>query len=168
MNSCEYRVIVSMKIGLFTSVVCIFVCLLFSVDARCWVHCPAFQYNVLQPYCYLNDEEGDWYCFIIVYPSYLTELESRDWNKVNLFINLTNSTSLTLFNHLSDHELELRAFRNIDQVTTLDIRYNNLIMSHQVLYNLQNLKRIISYRAAFSHFPPFSVNSKLTYLTSNS
>ena len=171
-NNCEYRVIVSMKIGLFTSVVLsIFVCVLFikllSVDATCWAHCPASQYSVLQPYCYINDEEGDRDCRINASPSDLTELESQDWNKVNLFINVTNSVRLRVHNQLSDYELELRAFRNINQVTRLVIRYNNSIMSHFVLYNLQNLRYIHSYKVAFSHFPPFSTNSKLTYLRLN-
>ena len=95
----------------------------------------------------------------------LTELESQSWNKVNLFINVTNSVSLNVHNRLSNYGLELRAFRNIDQVTRLDIRYNNLIMSHFVLYYLQNLRDIYSYKVAFSHFPPFSINNpKLTYL----
>ena len=158
-----------MKIGLLTSVVVsIFVCVLFikllSVDATCWVHCPAFQHNVLQPYCYINDEEGDWECRIYVSSFDLTELESQSWNKVNLFINVTNSVNLRVYNILSDYGLELRAFRNIDQVTRLHISSNNLIMSHFVLHYLQNLRYIYSYRVAFSHFPPFSINSKLTYL----
>ena len=168
-NNCEYRVIVSMKIGLFTSVVVsIFVCVLFikllSVDATCWVHCPAFQHNVLQPYCYINDEEGDQYCTISVRPSDLTELESQSWNKVNLFINVTNSVSLEVDNGLSNYGVELQAFRNINQVTRLEIKFKNLIMSHFVLQYLQNLRYIDSYKVAFPHFPPFSIYSKLTYL----
>ena len=169
LNSCDYQVIVSMKTGLFTSVVvCISVCVLFikllSVNARCWVHCPAFQLNELQPYCYLNDEEGDRDCTISVTNSDLTELQSQNWNKVNLFINVTNSVSLNVFNQLSEYGLELRSFRNIEQVTRLNIWYNKLLMSHYILYNLQNLRSIVCHEVAFHHFPPFSVNSELTYL----
>ena len=169
LNSCDYQVIVSMKMGLFTSVVvCISVCVLFikllSVDARCWVHCPAIQNNALQPFCYLNDEEGDRDCYIYVNNSDLTELQSQNWNKVNLFINVTNSVYLAVWSNLSDYGLELRAFRKVDQVTGLEIRYNNLILSHNVLYYLQNLGHMYCHEVAFHHFPPFSVNSELTYL----
>ena len=169
LNSCDYQVIVSMKTGLFTCVVvCISVCVLFikllSVNARCWVHCPAFQLNELQPYCYLNDEEGDRVCQISVRTSDLTELQSQNWNKVNLFINVSNSVSLSLHNRLSEYGLELRSFRNIEQVTRLEIGYNNLIMSRYILYNLQNLRSISCYQVAFPYFPPFPVNSELTYL----
>ena len=158
-----------MKTGLFTSiVVCISVCVLFikllSVDARCWVHCPAFQHDALQPYCYLNDEEGDRVCQISVTTSDLTELQSQNWNKVNLFINVTNSVFLIVFNQLSDYGLELRAFRNIEQVTRINIQYMNLIMSYYIIYNLQNLRHIYCSAVAFPHFPPFSINSELTYL----
>ena len=158
-----------MKTGLFTSVVvCISVCVLFikllSVDARCWVHCPTFQHDVSRPFCYLNDEEGDRDCTIYVSTSDLTELQSQNWNKVNLFINVTNSVSLSVFNQLSEYGLELRSFRNIEQVTRLNIWYNKLLMSHYILYNLQNLRSIVCHEVAFHHFPPFSVNSELTYL----
>ena len=158
-----------MKTGLFTSVVvCIFVSVLFikllSVDARCWIHCPNFQFDALQPYCYINDDEGDQYCGIPVSTYHLTGLRSQNWTKVNLFINVTNSLYLSVYNYLFDYGLELRTFRNIDQVTGLDIGDNNLIMSHQVLHNLQNLRDIFCIRVAFPHFPPFSVNSKLTSL----
>ena len=158
-----------MKTGLFTSVVvCISVCVLFikllSVDARCWVDCSVYQYNVLLPYCYLNDDESDGTCDIQVSTSDLTELQSQNWTKVNLFINVTHSVDLRVTNGLSDYILELRAFRSIDQVTKLKIYYNNLIMSHQVLYNLRNLRYIYCYKVAFSHFPSFTDNSQLIYL----
>ena len=161
--------IVSMKTGLFTSVVvCISVCVLFikllSVDARCWIHCPDFQHNALQPYCYINDEEGDQSCYIEVSTSDLTELRSQNWTKVNLFINVTHSVYLSVRNQLSDYGLELRAFRNIHQVIGLVIRYNNLIISDQVLHNLRNLRSMTCYGVAFSHFPSFTDNSKLTHL----
>ena len=158
-----------MKTGLFTSVVvCIFVCVLFikllSVEARCWIHCPDYQYNVLLPYCYLNDDEGDWRCEISVGSSDLTELESRNWTKVNLFINVSHSVYLSVYNQLSDYGLELRAFRSINQVTGLEIRDNNLIMSHYILHNLANLRYMSCENVSFPHFPPFSVNSELTHL----
>ena len=159
--------------GLFTSVVvCISVCVLFikllSVNARCWVHCPTFQHDVSRPFCYLNDEEGDRDCTIDVTTSELTELQSQNWNKVNLFINVSNIVSLIVYNRLSDYGLELKAFRNIEQLTRLNIRYNNLIMSRYVLYDLQNLRSIFCDQVAFPHFPPFSVNSELTYLVVHS
>ena len=171
MNSCDFKIIiVSMKTGLFTSVVvCIFVCVLFikllSVDAICWIHCPDYQYDALRPYCYINDDERDRSCYISVSTSDLTELRSQNWNKVNLFINVTHSVYLRVYNQLSDYGLELRAFRNIDQVTRLVIWYNNLIMSDHVLHNLRNLRYMSCYRVAFSHFPSFTDNSKLTYLS---
>ena len=170
MNSCDFKmIIVSMETGLSTSVVvCIFVCVLFikllSVDARCWVHCPDYQYDALQPYCYINDDERDRSCYISVSTSDLTELRSQNWNKVNLFINVTFSVDLRVYNQLSDYGLELRAFRNIDQVTGLEVWNNNMIMSHQLLHNLQNLRHMYCVRVVFPHFPPFSVNSELTYL----
>ena len=165
-------IIVSMKTGLFTSVVvCIFVCVLFikllSVDARCWIHCPDYQYDALRPYCYINDDEIDQICNISVSTSEITELRSQNWNKVHLFINVTHSVDLRVKKELSDYGLELRAFRNIDQVTGLVIRDNNLIISHQVLYNLRNLTYMYCYKVAFSHFPSFTDNSKLTYLGLN-
>ena len=155
--------------GLFTSVVvCIFVCVLFikllSVDARCWVHCPDYQYDALRPYCYINDDERDQICIIYVSTSDLSELRSQNWNKVNLFINVTHIVYLNILNGLSDYELELRAFRNIDQVTALYIWYNKLIMSHYILHNLPNLRYMRCENLVFPHFPPFSVNSELTYL----
>ena len=151
--------------GLFTSVVvCIFVCVLFiKVDAGCWIHCPDYQYSGLQPYCYLNDEEGDQSCYITVSTSELIGLKSRNLNKINLFINVTHSVFLRLRNELFDYGLELRAFRNIDQVTKLEI-FNNLIMSHCTLHNLPNLRYIYCVRVSFPHFPSFSINSELTYL----
>ena len=170
MNSCDFKIIiVSMKTGLFTSVVvCISVCVLFikllSVDARCWIHCPDSQHDALQPYCYINDDERDQSCYISVRTSDLTGLRSQNWNKVNLFINVTHSVDLRVYNQLSDYGLELRAFRNIHQVTKLHIRHNNLITSDQVLHNLRNLRYMYCYKVAFSHFPPFTDNSKLTYL----
>ena len=170
MNSCDFKIIiVSMKTGLFMSVVvCISVCVLFikllSVDARCRVHCPDYQYDALRPYCYINDEEGDRLCGIEVRTSDLTGLRSQNWTKVNLFINVTHSVDLKVYNYLSDYGLELRAFRNIDQVTGLVIRYNKLIMSHYILHNLPNLRSMHCENVAFPHFPPFSVNSELTYL----
>ena len=170
MNSCDFKIIiVSMKTGLFTSVVvCIFVCVLFikllSVDARCWVDCSDYQYNVLLPYCYLNDDESDRTCSIQVSTSELTELRSQNWTKVNLFVNVTHSVDLRVTNGLSDYKLELRAFRKIDQVTKLEIYYKYLIMSHQVLYNLRNLRYMFCHEVSFSHFPSFTDNSKLTYL----
>ena len=158
-----------MKTGLFTSVVvCIFVCVLFikllSVDARCWIHCPDNQYDALQPYCYINDDERDQSCNIYVKTSDLTELRSQNWNKVNLFINVTHSVDLRVWNYLSVYELELRAFRCIDQVTGLYIRYNYFIISHQLLHNLQNLRNMYCYIVAFPQFPSFSGNSELTRL----
>ena len=158
-----------MKTGFFTSVVvCIFVCVLFikllSVDARCWIHCPDFQHDVLQPYCYINDDKRDRSCYIYVSTSDLTELRSQNWNKVNLFINVTHSVYLRVTNELSDYELELRAFRSIDQVTGLTIQNNYFIMSHQLLHNLQNLRYMYCLEVAFLQFPSFSGNSELTHL----
>ena len=168
-------IIVSMKTGLFTSVVvCIFVCVLFiellSVDARCWIHCPDYQYDALRPYCYINDDEIDQICNISVSTSDLSGLRSQNWNKVHLFINVRHSEYLRVKNGLSNYGLELRAFRNIDQVTgleILEIYHNYLIISHQVLYHLRNLRYMSCYKVSFSHFPPFTDNSKLTYLSLN-
>ena len=136
---------------------------LLSVDGTCWVHCPPVQY--VEPHCYLNDEQGDLYCIKTLRPSDLTELQSEDWKKVVLFINITDARGLYIDNRFTEYTLEIRAFRFIHQVTELLTYNNQYIMSHTVLHYLDNLESISLYRAVFPRFPSFLPSrNTLTYL----
>ena len=155
--------------GLFTSiVVCVITCVLciklLSVDGTCWVHCPPVQLQYAA-HCYINDEQGDLYCIKTLRPSDLTDLQSEDWNKVVLFINITDARELHIDNYLTEYMLEIRAFRYIHQVTELLTYNNQYIMSHSVLHYLDNLERIDLFSAVFAHFPSFlPLRNTLTFL----
>ena len=136
------------------------------VESTCWINCYSESSHSLEPFCYLNNDKIDNFCTIEVHPTELHGLSSHDWHSIILIINVTEHVNyLDIRSYLPEFKLEITAFRPFNQITTLETRFNNHIVSTLLLLFLPNLKHISLSGVSLHYFPSFGyLNKQLTSL----